>query len=132
MAATHFLNPLLTDGSLGHRLVNATRDVVIATNLEAAFDSRTRKKGLLGRSGLPLESALIIAPSNAVHMFGMQFPIDVLFARRDGEVIKRVVALQRRRIAIAWRAFAAIELCANHPGVATVRPGDRLVIERCG
>ena len=130
MAAPHFLNRLLKDGCAGHRLVNATRQVVIATNLEGAFDSHTRKKGLLGRSGLPPESALIIAPSNAIHMFGMQFPIDVIFARRDGEVVKCVVALERRRIAIAWRAFAAIELCANHPGVATVRPGDRLIIEQ--
>jgi len=132
MAAPHFLSPLLKDATLPHRLVNATRGVVIATNLEGAFDSRTRKKGLLGRTGLPVDSALIIAPSNSVHMFGMRFPIDVLFARRDGEVVKRVVALQKRRIAIAWRAFAAIELCANHPGAASVVPGDRLVIERCG
>ena len=109
--------------------MNATRQVVIATTLEGAFDSHSRKKGLLGRSGLPPESALIIAPSNAIHMFGMQFPIDVIFVGRDGEVVKRVVALQPRRIAIAWRAVAAIELRANHPAVATASPGDRLVIE---
>ena len=129
MAATHFLRPLLDTPGAPHRLVNATREVVIATAIEGAFDSASRKKGLLGRDGLADEAALVIAPSNAVHMFGMRFPIDVLFARRDGEVVKRVIGLERRRIAIAWRAFAAIELRAHHPGVAATEVGDRLVID---
>jgi uncharacterized protein len=129
MAASHFLGPLLRDASVPKRLVNKSRDIVLATHVEGALDSQSRKKGLLGRTSLPADHALIIAPSNAVHMFGMQFPIDVLFARRDGEVVKRVIALQRRRIAVAWRGFAAIELAAHHPGVAQTQVGDRLAIE---
>jgi uncharacterized membrane protein (UPF0127 family) len=127
--AAHFLRPLLDRPGAPHRLINATRNVVLATTVEGAFDSASRKKGLLGRDGLGDDAALVIAPSNAVHMFGMRFAIDVLFARRDGEVVKRVVGLQRWRIAVAWRAFAAIELRAQHPGVAATAVGDRLVIE---
>jgi len=126
--ASHFLSPLLDRPGDAHRLVNITRDVVLATTVEGAFDSASRKKGLLGRDHLAADAALVIAPSNAVHMFGMRFAIDVLFARRNGEVVKRVVSLERRRIAIVWRAFAAIELSAHHPGVATTEVGDRLVI----
>ena len=125
----HFLSPLLRNPGVPHTLVNATRGIVIATNLEAAFDSASRRKGLLGRTSLPSDAALIIAPSNSVHMFGMQFAIDVLFAKRSGEVVKRVIALERWRIAIAWRAFTAIELAAHHPGVAATIVGDRLAIE---
>lgn len=127
--AAHFLRPLLDSPGASHRLINATRNVVLATTVEGAFDSASRKKGLLGRDGLADDAALVIAPSNAVHMFGMRFAIDVLFARRDGEVVKRVIGLERRRIAIAWRAFAAIELRAQHAGVAATAVGDRLVIE---
>jgi uncharacterized membrane protein (UPF0127 family) len=127
--ASHFLSPLLDSPGAPHRLVNVTRNVVLATTVEPAFDSASRTKGLLGRDHLAPDSALVIAPSNAVHMFGMRFAIDVLFARRTGEVVKRVVGLERRRIAIAWRAFAAIELCAHHPGVAATAVGDRLAIE---
>jgi uncharacterized protein len=127
--SSHFLGSLTKGPAGGRKLVNVTRGIVLATNIEAAFDSATRKKGLLGRSSLPSDSALIIAPSNAVHMFGMKFAIDVLFARRSGEVVKRVISLERRRIAIAWRAFAAIELAANHPGVAATSVGDQLAIE---
>lgn len=127
--ASHFLRPLLESPGVPHRLVNATRNVVLATTVEGALDSASRKKGLLGRDGLAADTALVIAPSNAIHMFGMRFAIDVLFARRDGEVVKRVIGLERRRIAIAWRAFAAIEFTANHPGVAATSVGDRLAIE---
>jgi uncharacterized membrane protein (UPF0127 family) len=127
--ASHFLRPLLDSPNGPHRLINATRNIVLATTVEGALDSASRKKGLLGRDGLADDAALVIAPSNAVHMFGMRFAIDVLFARRDGEVVKRVIGLERWRIAIAWRAFTAIELRAQHPGVAATAVGDRLVIE---
>jgi uncharacterized protein len=127
--ATHFLAPLLSAPDRPHRLINVTRNIVLATTLEGAFDSTRRRRGLLGRTSLPSDFALLIAPSNAIHMFGMTCPIDVLFARRSGEVIKRVIALQPRRIAIAWRAFAAIEFAADHEGVEGTHPGDRLAIE---
>src|SRR5919108_2517085 len=124
---SHFLHPLLASPAAPHRLINATKGIVLATTVEGAFDSASRKKGLLGRDRLAQDCALAIAPSNAVHMFGMRFPIDVLFALRNGEIVKRVVGLERRRIAVAWRAFAAIELSAHHPGVAGSAVGDRLV-----
>lgn len=127
--ADHFLRQLLAAGGRSGRLVNATRSIVIATTIELAGDSAARRRGLLGRDHLPPEAALIIAPSNAIHMFGMRFAIDVLFARRDGRVVKRVLQLRPRRLALAWGAFAAIELCANHPAVAGTSVGDYLKIE---
>ena len=126
--AGHFLVPLL-DPYTTARLVNVTQDIVLATAVEPALDARTRKKGLLGRDAFPADAALILAPCNAVHMFGMRFAIDVLFLDRSGVVLKRAVALQRNRIAIAWRAFATIEFCANHPGVARTNVGDRVTVE---
>jgi uncharacterized protein len=127
--AEHFLRRLLSADDQPRRLVNVTRSVVIATTVDLAGDSAARRRGLLGRDGLPAGTALVIAPSNAIHMFGMRFAIDVLFARRNGQVVKRVQALAPRRIAMAWSAFAAIELCANHPAVAATEIGDYLEIE---
>ena len=125
--ADHFLVPLLrARGST--RLVNVSQGIVLATALVPAFDSTSRKRGLLGRDGLPVDAALILAPCNAVHMFGMRFAIDVLFLDRRGSVIKRTIGLQRNRIAVSWRAFATIEFCAGHPGVARTQLGDTLAI----
>jgi uncharacterized protein len=126
----HFLTPLL-DGSGGSwRLVNATRGLVLADTIEAAFESGSRKRGLLGRDSLGERTAVIIAPSSAIHTFGMRFAIDVLFVNRRGEVLKRVTGLKRWRIAVRPRAFAAIELAAHHAGVARTACGDRLLVER--
>ena len=62
----------------------------------------------------------------------MQFPIDVLFIRRDGTVVKRVLNLKARRIAVAWRAFAVLEFAAGSLAVAETKVGDRLELEAGG
>jgi uncharacterized protein len=121
-----FLAPLLRRADVVYALKNATTGAVVATRVEPAFDSRSRRRGLLGRDGLPPGTALVIAPSNAVHTFFMQFPIDVLFVRRDGRVVKVRRHMGARRIALALRAFAVVEMSAQPPGAGEVRPGDRL------
>ena len=129
MAPPHLFLPLLRKGAGAHHLVNRTRGLVLATRVEQAFDSRSRRTGLLRHASLPPDTALAIAPSNAVHTFRMQFEIDVLFVRRDGTVVKRVLAMKRGRIAAAWRAFAVLEFGAPHPGVANTHVGDVLALE---
>jgi uncharacterized protein len=126
--ASHFLVPLL-DVHASTRLINVSKGIVLATAVEPALDSTRRKRGLLGRDAFPADAALVLAPCNAVHMFGMRFSIDVLFFDRRGVVVKRVLGLKRNRIAIAWRAFATIEFCASHPGVARTAVGDNIVVE---
>jgi uncharacterized membrane protein (UPF0127 family) len=109
----HFLTPLLRPAPEGLQLRTARLPHPIATRVEGAFDSRTRKKGLLGRTSFDAGSALVIAPSGAVHTFGMQFPIDLVYARRDGHVIKVRHSMPRNRLSAALGAFAVIELPAG-------------------
>src|SRR3954451_21225410 len=94
--------------------------------LEPAFESSARNRGLLGRASLPPGHALILAPSNFVHTFFMQFPIDLLFVARDGRVLKLRRAVPARRIAGAFRAFAVIELAANALESSGTVEGDLL------
>jgi uncharacterized membrane protein (UPF0127 family) len=129
VARRHFLEPLLARPPVEWRLVNRTRGLTLALRVEPAFSSVSRRRGLLGRQTLDPDAALAIAPSNAIHTFGMRFPIDVLFVRRDGRVLKRVVALKARRIAISVRAFAVLEFAAGNPGIAWTQAGDRLEFE---
>jgi uncharacterized membrane protein (UPF0127 family) len=128
VAQPHFLSRLLDGSDQSYSLTNESTQEVIASRVEPAFDSQTRRRGLLGRDDLSPEIAFVIAPTNAVHTFGMRFPIDLLFVARSGKVVKRVVALKRGRIAAALRAFAVIEFHANHPGVAATKVGDRLKV----
>jgi uncharacterized membrane protein (UPF0127 family) len=132
MAKAHFLRPLIDAPNQPFELRNGSSNEVIAPHVEPALDSASRRRGLLGRDALPVDTAFVIAPTNAVHTFGMRFPIDLLFVRRDGRVVKRVVAVPRRRMSAALRAFAVIEFCANHPGVAMTRVGDQLQLTPAG
>lgn len=121
-----FLDPLetLSDPTL----VNAQTGAVIASSVEVARTSATRRRGLLGREGLPTGSALVITRCNAIHTMGMQFAIDVAFVDADGCVRKIVYRLRPRRIAIAPRAWAVIELAAGGLGPDCLRVGDRVYL----
>jgi uncharacterized protein len=107
-------------------LRNERTGLVVAATLEPAFDSASRKRGLLGRDGLPENYALIIAPSNMVHTFFMRFPIDILFVSRAGVVLKAAPNVPARRIVGAWRGFAVVEMRAGALAGSETRAGDAL------
>jgi uncharacterized membrane protein (UPF0127 family) len=124
----HFLEGLLKHSSRSASLMVEGRETPLATTVETAFDSASRKKGLLGRDALPEGTALVIAPCSAVHTFSMRFPIDVIFARRDGKVLKVRANMVTGRMTAAFGAFAVIEMCAGAAERANVRVGDHLVV----
>jgi uncharacterized protein len=124
---SHFLTPLLRSKQPCGLLIERTQKW-LAITLEMAFDSATRKKGLLGRDTLRDGNGLVIAPSQAVHTFGMRFPIDIVAVGRDGRVIKVREAVGPRRLVFALTAFAIVELPAGACARAGVSPGDRLLV----
>jgi len=124
----HFLTPLLRDRTGLLALRNDRTGEILATAIEPAFDSASRRRGLLGRSGMAEGSAIIIAPCSAVHTFFMRFSIDVVFAARDGRVLKARRGVSPWRVAAAWWAFAAIELPTGTIERTGTRHGDRLQI----
>jgi len=125
-----FLRPLIHRDAGPFELVDREAGSLIANMVEAALDSKSRRRGLLGRSALPDRHALVLAPCNAVHTVGMQFPIDVLFVSGDGRVVKVVERLGAWRIAGAIRASVTVELAAGMVRRTRVSVGDRLAIQR--
>ena len=123
-----FLSPLLKQPGVLHTLVNARTGQVIASQPTAAVDSASRRTGLLKHESMPEGFALIIAPCNAVHTFGMRFAIDLLFVARNGTVLKVCHAVPRRRIAVSWRAFATIELAAGTLTQSPAEAGDSVAL----
>jgi uncharacterized protein len=123
-----FLNPLLRNPGIPHVLVNARTGAMIARQLLTAFDSASRRKGLLGRESLAEGTALIIAPSNAVHTFFMRFPIDVAFVSKDGRVLKVRHAVPKRRAAFALRAYAVVEMAAGALQKLDTRAGGTFLV----
>ena len=127
-----FVAPLLRSGGSSLALTNTRHDRVVARTLLTAFDSKSRRKGLLGRDSLPEGSALIIAPCQAIHTFSMRFAIDVAFVSKGGMVLKVRQAVPPRRIVVALRAFAVIELPAGALEASDTRQGDMLQVESVG
>ena len=122
-----FLHPLVKgDGAKAAIGVRGRSGAPIATVVETAFESAARNKGLLGRPSLAPGHALIIAPCSAVHTFGMQFPIDVIFAAQDGRVVKIRRDMRASRVTGALGAFAVIEMAAGEAARHGLTDGEYL------
>jgi uncharacterized membrane protein (UPF0127 family) len=124
----HFLSPLLRSPEAVHAVRNQRTGKTLTTALEAAFDSTSRRRGLLGRDTMPAGSGIVIAPCSGIHTFFMRFPIDIVFASRDGRVVKVCRRVAPWRIALALRAFAVIELPSGSLDECDTHVGDALHI----
>src|SRR5688572_7812793 len=93
------LRPLLRGPRVDHTLRNTRNGSILANRLFPAFDSESRRTGLLKHEALPDGSAMVIAPTNAVHTFFMRFAIDIAFVARDGRVVKTCAAVKPWRLA---------------------------------
>jgi uncharacterized membrane protein (UPF0127 family) len=111
--SSSFFHAVLRDPGAKHTIRNTRNQRVLAEDVMAAFDSRSRRTGLLKHNSLPKGSAMLIAPTNAVHTFFMRFPIDIAFVTREGTILKACAAVRPWRIATAWNAFGVIELPAG-------------------
>lgn len=127
-----FLRPLLKNRGAPATLVNTRSGRVLASHVVGAFDSASRRTGLLGRDRFDQGHALIIAPTSAIHTFFMRFAIDIAFVNRGGVVVGVRHSVRPWRIACAIRAYAAIELPDETLRRTDTVAGDRLAITTAG
>jgi uncharacterized protein len=125
---TNFLLPLIRFADRAYELRNVRTGRLIAQTVVPAFESDARRKGLLGRDSFESGSAMVIAPSNAIHTFWMRFPIDVLFVRRNGMVVKVRRNIPPWRAAAALWAYAVIELPGGTLAADDASVGDVLTM----
>jgi uncharacterized membrane protein (UPF0127 family) len=78
--------------------------------VEVPMTASQRKKGLLGRERLLTGEGLWIAPCEAIHTFGMQFPIDLIYLDRRRRVKKVCSHVASGRISACLSAHSVIEL----------------------
>lgn len=108
------------------RIENRTRAVSLGDAIEVADTSSKRRTGLLKHAGLAKGQGLWIVPSEAVHTFGMKFPIDVLFLNKKRKILKIREDMGRRRIALCLWAHSVLELPAGTVAATGTRSGDEL------
>jgi uncharacterized protein len=108
------------------RISNLTRQAELADCVDVADHVAKRRKGLLGRKMLSAGQGLWIVPCEAVHTFGMQFPIDLVYLDRDGRVKKVRSDVPPWRLSVCLSAHSVLELASGSIGRTQTRPGDRL------
>jgi len=108
------------------QVLNLTRDTILATRLEAARTSATRRKGLLGRDSLLSGEGLWIAPCESVHTFFMRFAIDLVYLDRNQKIRKVRSEVGPWRMSACWSAHSVLELPAGTIVATRTECGDSL------
>lgn len=112
------------------RIINKTKNTILAEDVVVASTPFKRIKGLLGEKELKKNQALLIRPCNSIHTFFMRFPIDVLFVDKENRVIKAISYLEPFRLTyIYFNASFAIELPAGTIQPNFTQEGDTLLLE---
>ena len=107
------------------RVVNVTKKTCLGTKIGIADSPRLRMVGLLGTTSLGPGCGLLIFPTQAVHTFGMKYPLDLVFL----DTKKRVVGLRRsvrpyRFSPVFWKAECVLELPASTIELTKTEKGD--------
>jgi hypothetical protein len=112
------------------RVLNQTRNTVIAGQAQLADSPLSRLVGLLNRSSIGGGEALIITDCRSIHMFFMRFAIDVIFVGKDNRVVGLVRNIRPFRMSpYFFRATKAIELPVGVIDASLTQKGDTLLIE---
>ncbi len=109
------------------RVTNLSKKSCLGTKIAVADSPRRRVVGLLGTTGLEPECGLLIFPTQAVHTFGMKYPLDLVFLDKNKKVIGIRRSLRPNRLSrIYWRAQCVLELPVATIEKTSTEVGDYL------
>lgn len=112
------------------RIVNKTKNTLLAKDAVMAERLSKRTKGLLDRTSYKGGEALIIKPCKSVHTWFMAFPIDVLFVDEENKVIRAISDLRPFRISpLVFKSACVIELPAGTIKLTNTTESDLLSFE---
>ena len=110
-------------------VINLTKKTWLATKVRKADNFLTRLVGLLKRTTLGPEEALWLMPSKGIHTIGMKFPIDVVFLKKNNEVLALISGMLPYRISsVQLRAYSVLELPNGTIKKSSTEVGDQLEI----
>jgi uncharacterized membrane protein (UPF0127 family) len=110
------------------KIDNLTRKTQLASNAVVAGSGAKRTKGLLGRKSLEPGEGMWIVPCEAVHTFGMRFPIDLVYLDRKHRVKKVRSNVVPWRLSACLSAHSILELPSGTIEATLTQTGDLLEI----
>jgi uncharacterized membrane protein (UPF0127 family) len=86
--------------------------------------------GLMGKTGIPGDEALLFPRCNSIHTFFMRFPIDVVMVGRDGRVVEVCESMGPWRMQLPrFKAKHVIEMRAGLARELGISAGTQLDCE---
>lgn len=111
------------------RIVNRTRDTVLAEQAQVADTFPTRLAGLIGRSELNPGTGLVLSGTNSIHMFFMSIALDVVFLDKQGFVRHTMENLRPWQFSpIVRGATTTLELPVGVIAATSTQVGDSIEI----
>ena len=109
------------------RLVNLTRNTVLAERAAVAETPAARRRGLLGTESLPDGRGLVMIPCRHIHTIGMKYAIDVAFVDASWTVRRVVHNLKPGRLSpLVLKGRVVLELPAGKAEETGTEKGDLL------
>lgn len=111
------------------KIINISKNTLLAERAEIADTFLSRLKGLLGKNLLQQGEGLIIKPCTSIHTLFMRFPIDAVFIDSKDRIIKTYHALPAWRFSvILFNSVFCIELPAGALLTSRTEVGDYIQI----
>jgi uncharacterized membrane protein (UPF0127 family) len=113
------------------RVINSTKQTVLADDAAVAESFWARARGLLGRKQLNEGEGLLLTRTNSIHMFWMAFPLSLVYINRDGKVLRTVDHIAPWRVGpIVPGANAVLELPAGTVTRTDTAEGDLIELQQ--
>lgn len=111
------------------RILNQTKNIVLATCAELADTEHKKMRGLLDRQSIAPGEGLLIPKCNSIHTVGMHFPIDVVYLDGCGKVVLRSRNAQPG--GLGGKVEGALSVLELPSGMAqSTQVGDQLIFHR--
>ena len=112
------------------KIINKTKNTVVAQKARIADTFLSRLVGLLNKSSISPEEALVIARCQSIHMFFMRFAIDAIFVNTENKVVGLVEGIGPFKLSpIFLKASYVIELSVGTITRTQTSLGDWLLLQ---
>lgn len=108
---------------------NSRTGQIVVEELETASGFFSKLKGLLFTKELRKGCGIHLVPCSGIHMFGMAYPIDVIYLDKNRRVIKQIKNLKPNRFGpFLFKTHSVIEMPAGTLERLDIAENDRLEI----
>ena len=98
--------------------------------LKIADNFLSRLKGLLGKSEMIDDEALLITPCNSIHTIGMQFNITVIFLNKKNQVVRVINNVSPFKCFFCFSANKVIEISYKNNEKLNIKKNDYILLEK--